>query len=205
MPTFPAIIPSGRTFSPGEEPSTALVVLSGQEARVKHSNINKGTELAITFLLLTSTQLLEIRDHYYAQKSGFYTFPISPEVSTGEASVDDFTLPGYGWIYLGSPQVEDIPIPGDVPVNLHNVRVTLELVPLGASSGGPIPGGLITASVILTSEGVDRSVPGGFIPLGVNAYTIPDETLILVYASSMTAGPFSRIAVSVSVASGGVV
>ena len=76
MATFPALIPSGRTFTPGEHAGTTLPLYSGNESRISHSNKELNRGLRLSFLGVTTADLLEIIGHYNGQRGRFLSFDI---------------------------------------------------------------------------------------------------------------------------------
>lgn len=130
---FPAIIPSTRTYEPGDYPQTAHLTLIGDEVRVRHSNQSVDAVLRLSFLDAETTVLQEIVAHYGVARGDFHSFALPPETFSGADNTDTFTLTGHRWIYLSLPDIEDIPIPlaasGDAPSNRHNIIVELGSVP----------------------------------------------------------------------------
>jgi hypothetical protein len=76
MTTFPTLIPSTRIFTPGEYPHTAYQAFSGQENRVRHSNVMLSSRLRLTFISLTEANMLSILTHYNDKKGGYLPFAI---------------------------------------------------------------------------------------------------------------------------------
>jgi hypothetical protein len=59
MTAFPTLIPSTRTFTPGEYPHTAYQAYSGQENRVRHSNVMLSSTPAADVYQLDGSQYAE--------------------------------------------------------------------------------------------------------------------------------------------------
>jgi hypothetical protein len=129
MTGFPALIPSTRSYSPGEFPHTAHPLLSGSEIRVRHSNTVLGVRLRLTFTAITSADLVAVRNHYRDRQGGFLPFAIPAELLSGIATTADFTPTGHQWRYAARPSVTDVPIPGTTPTNRHDLVLELESVP----------------------------------------------------------------------------
>jgi hypothetical protein len=127
MTTFPALIPSSRTFTPGEYPATAFSGFSGAQNRVRHSNVFLSAQLRLTFLGLTQAQMLDIWNHYNGRRGEFRSFALPTEV-VSYGSITDYVPGNYIWRYAGPGSVEDLPCGG------HNVSLTLETVPPVAAS-----------------------------------------------------------------------
>ena len=129
MTIFPALIPSTRTYSPGEFPHTPHSTYSGEQVRVRHSNAVMGVRLRLFFPAITTTELLQVKAHHAGQSGGFLPFQIPDELLSGVTTPADFTPRGQQWKYVGRVQVKDIPVEGSSPSNLHDVTVELEAVP----------------------------------------------------------------------------
>ena len=127
MTTFPALVPSSRTFTPGEYPATAFNGFSGAQNRVRHSNVFLSAQLRLTFLGLTQAQMLDIWNHYNSRRGEFRSFDLPAEVAS-YGSITDYVPGNYLWRYAGPGSVEDLPCGG------HNVSLTLETVPPVAAS-----------------------------------------------------------------------
>jgi hypothetical protein len=130
MAQFPEdLLPTGRTYTPGVYPHTAHRVLTGREVRIRHSNTSTGTRLRLAFTVLTTAEMLEIRDHYAEQLGGFLPFTIPDDLLLGTTAPANFTPAGHRWIYASSPTVEDVPLDEGSPLNRHNVEIELEGIP----------------------------------------------------------------------------
>jgi hypothetical protein len=123
MTVFPTLIPSTRTFTPGEYPHTAYQAYSGQENRVRHSNVMLSSRLRLTFISLTEANMLSILSHYNDKKGEYLPFAIPAQLLSGVSSAGEYTLTSYQWRYVEPPVIDDIPCAG------HSVEVTLESIP----------------------------------------------------------------------------
>jgi hypothetical protein len=129
MTTFPALIPSTRTYIPGEYPITPHPLLSGSEIRVRHSNTVLGVRLRLTFTAVSSADVVAVRNHYNGRQGGFLPFAIPVQLLSGVTTPADFTPAGHQWVYASRPSVVDVPIAGDTPTNRHDLVVELVTVP----------------------------------------------------------------------------
>jgi hypothetical protein len=129
MSIFPALVPSTRTYSPGEFPHTPHPLLSGSEIRVRHSNTVLGVRLRLTFQAASSADILAVRNHYNGRRGGFLPFAIPDELLSGVETPADFTPAGHQWKYASRPRVVDVPIAGTTPTNRHDLVVELVTVP----------------------------------------------------------------------------
>lgn len=122
MSTFPTLIPSGRTFTPGEYPHTSFQAYNGLAGRVRHSNVMLTSQLRLTFTALTEADMLTIISHYNGQYGTFDSFTLPSAVWSGAVQAD-YELTSYRWRYNDSPVVED------VYCDRYNVELTIETVP----------------------------------------------------------------------------
>ena len=132
MATFPTLTPSSRTFIPGRHPHSEIPTLNGLQTRVRTSNVILEQRLRLTFIGLTETQMLSIRTHYVGQQGRFLSFDIPSSLLSGMTTPASFTPTGYGWLYGGAPQVEDIPCAQRYNVSIEVVTVP----PEGANVNG---------------------------------------------------------------------
>ena len=123
MTTFPALVPSGRTFTPGDYAHTVWRSMGGRSSRSRHSSIITGQRVRLSFLGLVQADLVLILQHWINRRGRFYTFDLPDEVWSGTDDPSEFTPAGYAWKYVAPPAVED------VGCGLHDVTVELELLP----------------------------------------------------------------------------
>jgi hypothetical protein len=191
MTTFPALVPSSRTFTPGEYPATAFSGFSGAQNRVRHSNVFLSAQLRLTFLGLTQAQMLDIWNHYNGRRGEFRSFDLPAEVAS-YGSITDYVPGNYLWRYAGPGSVEDLPCGG------HNVSLTLETVPPIAASvvgadlflrlrlrAGVADGGEYVPGI---SETITLSVAGGDAFTAINGIS---ETIGISLESGEAAGDVS--------------
>jgi hypothetical protein len=129
MTTFPALVPSQRTYIQGDSANTAHPTYRGGEVRVKHSNGIYGVRLRLFFRGVTTAQMLLVKAHF-REKKRFATFDVPDECLEGLTSSGTITPPGHQWRYTSRVQVADIPINGSPPSNRHNVTVEIGSVPV---------------------------------------------------------------------------
>lgn len=123
MSTFPALHPASRTFTPGTYPHKVLAGYSGRENRIRRNNVMQGSDIRLSFIGLSESQMLSVLSHYQGQYGQFAAFELPTSVWNGLSDKSTFTLPGYLWRYREPPSVEDLPHGGYV------VNVALESVP----------------------------------------------------------------------------
>lgn len=161
MATFPALIPSGRTFTPGEYPNTSFTAWSGSEGRVRHSNVMLGSALRLTFKAINETQMLSILSHYQGQRGGFESFILPNDVWSGVATTSEFNLTAYRWCYTESPTVIDL------PCGNHDVELSLATVPPEGVSLNGLEGLvtlLLSGGNAVVSNGLSQAITWSLVP-----------------------------------------
>jgi hypothetical protein len=153
MPTFPAIAPSSRTFTPGEYPHAAFTALSGEQSRVRHSDAVVGGSLDLTFIRLTEEERQSIELHYLGQQGEFLPFNLPPETLSG-FNPYDFLIGAGQWRYAEPPEIEDFCGPH------HDVRVRLVAATGGAPGAdlGPITLSMTSGAAVPAANGLARTV-----------------------------------------------
>lgn len=149
--------------------------MNGLQTRVRTSNAILEQQLRLTFVGLTEAQMLSIRSHYIGQQGRFRSFFIPSSLLSGMTTPASFTPTGYGWIYAGSPQVEDIP-------GTQRYTVSVELV-TEPPQGANINGAEFTVSITLAA-GIGAGTANVNIP-GAE-FTVP--------VTLEAGGPFGDIA-----------
>ena len=105
--TFPALVPSARTFSPGNIPQASQISLSGLVTGFRRGNRRDGQTLSLSFTNLTEAQVDEIKAHYIDRQGTFDIFFLSAEVWSGYITPPVPLLSDYAWRYAGPPTVTD--------------------------------------------------------------------------------------------------
>jgi hypothetical protein len=163
MATFPSLVPSGRTFTPGEYPHTPFSTVSGFQGRVRHSNVMLASQVRLTFTAVVEANMLSILSHYQGQLGTYESFDLPAAVWSGVTAAD-YQLSGYLWRYTAPPTVED------VYCGRYTIELALETVP---------PDGAIV-------DGMWRIVRTSLLPRGAAA----SNGLSLTITASITAtGP----------------
>lgn len=83
MPSFPALSPGSRVFSPGSYPQAAYQSAAGQRTNVAHSNAMISSRLEMVFPALSEAQMQSIYQHYHGQQGGFLPFQVPAQVFAG--------------------------------------------------------------------------------------------------------------------------
>jgi len=190
MPTFPAIAPSSRSFTPGEYPHAAFTALSGEQSRVRHSDAVVGGSIDLTFTRLTEEERSLIEQHYLGQQGEFLSFSLPPETFSGFNPYD--FLEGAGlWRYAEPPEIEDFCGPH------HDVRVRLVAATGGApgASLGPITLSMTTgAATGVSLPGLAQTLRMTLLPGAVTTTSSGGEVSVYL--------PGAELAVTLSLAAG---
>jgi hypothetical protein len=130
MAAFPALIPSGRTFTPGSYGNTAWPSLGGTTTRSSHTAIITGQQVGLVFQALDQSDYDLIESHWIESRGMIGTFLLPAETWSGTASPAVFTPAGCSWRYTRPPSVAETPIPDASPPAVYvYVRIELEMVP----------------------------------------------------------------------------
>lgn len=184
MTTFPALQPSGRTFTPGEYPNTPFRSWSGAEGRVRHSNVMLESALRLTFTGITEAQMLSILSHYQGQRGSFESFALPNDVWSGVTTVGDYSLTGYRWRYAGPPTVTDL------PCGNHIVELSLATVlPEGVTLNGlnSLVALLINGGAAAASNGLNKTITWSLTP-GVGSAITEASGMSITITASLAAG-----------------
>lgn len=107
MSTFPALIPSTRTFTPGDVPNVKHVSLSGMTSGFRRGNRRIAQGLSMSFQRLTQAQLDLITAHYVDRQGSFDIFYLSPEVWSGYTTPPVPLRSDMAWRYAAAPSITD--------------------------------------------------------------------------------------------------
>ena len=107
MSTFPSLIPSTRTFTPGDVPNVNFVSLSGMASGFRRGNRRIAQGLSLSFQRLTQAQIDLIIAHYIDRQGSFDIFYLSPEVWSGYTTPPVPLISDFAWQYAGPPSITD--------------------------------------------------------------------------------------------------
>ena len=127
MSTFPALVPSTRTFTPGDVPNVKQVALSGVTGGFRRGNRRIGQSLSLSFQRLTQVQLDLITAHYVDRQGSFDIFFLSSEVWSGYTTPAVPLISDFAWQYAGPPSITDS------SCGLWEVEVELQTIPIDFS------------------------------------------------------------------------
>ena len=82
-PTFPELVPTARSMSPGDFAGKVFRSQSGVEARVQYGNKAFDKTLDLEYSNITETDAAAIHDHYLACNGTLYYFSLSTKARSG--------------------------------------------------------------------------------------------------------------------------
>ena len=97
--TFPSLVPSVRTFTPGNIPQNNQASLTGVVTGFRRGNRRTNQTLSLSFTNLSETQLNLIKSHYIDRQGTFDIFFLSSEVWSGYTTPPIPLLSDYAWRY----------------------------------------------------------------------------------------------------------
>jgi hypothetical protein len=164
MTAFPALIPSSRTFTPGDRAHALLRSMGGRSTQVRHSNVVTGQRLQLVFIGLSEANMLAVQMHYINRRGQFGTFSLPSAIWSGST---DRTISGYSWRYVGMPKVDE-PFCGRFTVSL-TLEMLAEYAPPAASGDAYvlIPRAAVTVAVLLPAVSGNASVTVAIPAAGV--------------------------------------
>ena len=124
---YDTLVPTSRTFNPGNYAVKTFAAINGVEHRLLYGNVRTQMTMSLTFANITDENAAKIMNHFDEMVGTFLTFALPPgdqgakggwKASDGD---DGFKLSANGglWRYDAAPQVESI-YPG-----ISTVTVTL--------------------------------------------------------------------------------
>jgi len=122
--SFPNLVPSARSFTPGDFPIKQYKALSGAEIRIRYGNLRTEATLDLTYENITDASAAAFLSHYSSTQGTFLTFGIAGGVFKGwNASSGLLNAPsGAAWRYDGPPQVTSV-YPGRSTVQVKLIAV----------------------------------------------------------------------------------
>lgn len=105
--TFPAIVPSARTYTPGDVPQATQVALSGVYSSYRFGSRRVAQSLSLSFNNISEAQLNQIRDHYIAQDGSYNIFFLPPETWSGYTTPPVPSPSNVAWRYGEPPTITD--------------------------------------------------------------------------------------------------
>lgn len=122
--TFPALVPSTRTYIPGNVPSTSQVSLSGMTTGFRRGNRRIAQSIGLSFQRLTQADLDLITAHYIDRQGSFAVFFLPAETWTGYTTPPVALLSDIAWRYVSPPAITDS------SCGRWNVELELQSIPI---------------------------------------------------------------------------
>lgn len=104
---FPALIPSARTYVPGNVPQVQQIALSGSAVSYRQGNRRVDQTMQLAFNNISEADLDLIKAHYVAQDGSYGIFYLSAEVWNGYTTPPVPLLSDYAWRYASAPVITD--------------------------------------------------------------------------------------------------
>ena len=108
---FPAIVPSSRSFSPGDFPVKKFQSQSGEETRILYGSKRTRMSLSLTYKNIPDATAEKFLDHYHEMNGTYKTFSIGTKSKEGWAgNVDAIQAGEWGnsYRYSGPPNVVQV-------------------------------------------------------------------------------------------------
>ena len=121
MSTFPSIVPSGRSYSPGQLPVRSYKTLGGAVWKRSFSNTRLGHGLSLDFENITDAEVEQIVAHYEDRGGSFYRFSLPAALFAGMSSELTGRMqapPNIQWAYAGEPKISSV-FPGRSTVKVE--------------------------------------------------------------------------------------
>lgn len=125
---YDTLVPTSRTFNPGNYAIKNFTALNGVEHRLLYGNVRTQMTLELTFANITDKEAASILKHYNEMIGTFLTFALpagDQGVKGGWKANDDFKMNsnGGGWRYDSPPQMQSVfPNRSTVTVTLRGVH-----------------------------------------------------------------------------------
>jgi hypothetical protein len=127
---FPALVPSSRTFDPGDFRNTAHKANSGAEFRILYGSKRTGMKMSLTYQNITDAEAQQFIDHFHSMKGTFEQFEMSDALSNakggweGRADTIGTVQWGSQWRYEKPPQLKSV-YPGVSTVTVNLIGATI--------------------------------------------------------------------------------
>lgn len=119
---FPDLIPTSRTFDPGDWPVKTYRSQNGSETRVLYGDKRTGMSLELTYENIADTQAEQFFDHYRAVLGTYNTFPVG--LKTREGWAGDSTVYGAS-AYANAYRYSQAPTITSIKPGISTVTVKL--------------------------------------------------------------------------------
>lgn len=121
---FPALVPSARSFTPGDFPTKQYKALSGAEIRIRYGDLRTDATMDLTFENISDSNAALFMSHYADRQGTFLTFALPANIFSGWKAASSLinSPPGSAWRYDGPPQVTSV-YPGRSTVQVKLIAV----------------------------------------------------------------------------------
>ena len=94
VPAFPGLVPTSRSFDPGDFPIKTYNAQNGAEVRIKYGNRRINRKLQLTYANVTDTEIVKFIDHYADAGGTLNTFEVPLATFDGWEGGKDRLTPG---------------------------------------------------------------------------------------------------------------
>ena len=125
--SFPALVPTSRSFNAGDFANKKYNAQDGAEFRILYGDKRVGMSLKLSYSNISDAQAQQFIDHYHAMKGTFQQFDIGTAVRGGwKGSALTFGAVWWGsqWRYENPPQLESV-YPGVSSVSVSLKAATI--------------------------------------------------------------------------------
>lgn len=122
MSQFPAVRPSGRSFTPGSLPVEAYTSMSGKETRVVMGNTFFGHSVSLDFQNLQEAVVQTLIAHFYEQQGTVLSFTLPSAVWAGWSLYESAVSSSQKWRYAGTPSVQAVS-PGIMSISVELIAL----------------------------------------------------------------------------------
>lgn len=108
---FPAIVPSQRTYDPGDWPIKTYASISGREVRIRYGDTRTNARLELSYSNISDATAELFMAHFVSTKGTFSSFTLPTETSQGWTGGGDvFTAGGSEakFRYEKAPQIASV-------------------------------------------------------------------------------------------------
>ncbi|ADD94498.1 hypothetical protein [uncultured phage MedDCM-OCT-S08-C1441] len=97
VPVFPGLVPTSRSFDPGDFPIKTYNAQNGAEVRIKYGNRRINRKLQLTYANVTDTEIVKFIDHYADAGGTLNTFEVPLTTFDGWEAAKAGSLPEAPW------------------------------------------------------------------------------------------------------------
>jgi hypothetical protein len=108
---YPTLVPTSRSYDPGDWPVKKYNTLSGAEVRIRYGNQRSSAKLSLSYSNISDASAESFLTHYYEVEGSFRKFAVSSQVSTGWTGSRNALSPGgtnAAYRYASAPQITSV-------------------------------------------------------------------------------------------------